>query len=66
MNLSGYSAGALLAVFAILLVMATASDIFVRDDLRPGTNYLSIIANTLLAGIGASYLIEYMGIHLLG
>lgn len=65
MGTSGYSLGAALAVFAILLAITTASDILVRVDLHPSTKFVAIVVNSVISGLAASALIEYMGLKVL-
>lgn len=64
-GISGYTLGAVLAVFAILLVITLASDILVRVDLHPTTKFGAVAANTVLAGMAATALVEYMGLRVL-
>lgn len=65
MRVSGTGLGVACAVFAILMVIAVATEVFLRTDVHPRTKFRSIAVTTLFAGLTASVLIERMDLHIL-
>ncbi len=54
----------LLIVIAILLIVAVASEIFIRDVLHPHSLFAYLLFTTLLSGLAATAIIERLNVRL--
>lgn len=64
MNLNAFAVGALLIVFALMVVITVATDEFVTDDIRPANKYTMLLISALLSGLCAGLLMEKLGLRL--
>jgi hypothetical protein len=63
---SGFTAGSLFVVMAILMVIAVISRVLITDDIQPRSMFARLLISVFITGALASILIEFMGIRLLG
>ena len=61
---SGYSVGALCIVFALLMVIIVATDIFVGDDLHVRSRFWMLFLTTAIAGVCSTVLMEQLEVRL--
>jgi len=57
---------ALYILTALLMIITVAVDYYLKKDRKPSTVYNTLLATTVLAGVGASLVVELLDIRITG